>query len=294
MGRHLSSEVLKGALSRIDWNIAAFALAVYFSVTALRALRFILAGARLPFFSAFQIAALHSAILRVMPLRSGELAYAILLKRLEGGGFIEGLASLGMLRLLDLFTILPLAAVTALAWIAGNDAKGGAIIVIAGAFVLGVVYFGLGVISRQIAAILPPLHGSGWKRKLGQFFLKLAEVFDFPLKRRVLLLVLTVLIWTLLILWLYLTLLSIGAVSTMLEGFVVGILGIAGSVLPISLIGSFGPMEAGFALGLAAICQNAELATANSLVASMLTFLANWFIAVPMWFVLLRHKSFWR
>ncbi|MCP4678116.1 MAG: flippase-like domain-containing protein [Deltaproteobacteria bacterium] len=289
--RYVSVEMLVSAFGRIDLKLAALGLVTYAAVTVVRALRFVIAGARLPFGAMFRIAAVHAALLRVMPLRSGELAYAILLKRHGGGGFTEGIAAILMLRILDLVAVLPLAAAILIAWLSGTDSGSGGLAVVAAGLALGVIFFSLGPITRAIARKIGTLPEQGWLRKAGKLVHTLAEAYDLPLSRRFALLAVTFLLWALVLIWFHFTLLAIGAVSVLEEGFVVGIMGVTGSILPVSLIGTFGPMEGGFAIGLATIGQNHADASAVSIVVSTLTFVANWLVAIPAWIVLVFTKT---
>ncbi len=289
--RYVSMEMLVSAFSRVDPKLAFFGLVTYAAVTVVRALRFVIAGARLSFGAMFQIAAVHAALLRVMPLRSGELAYAILLKRHGGGGFTEGIAAILMLRILDLVAVLPLAAAILIAWLSGTDSGWGGFAIVAAGFALGVIFFSLGPVTRAIAKKITPLPERGWLRKAGELVHTLAEAYDLPLSRRFALLGVTFLMWALVLTWFHFTLLAIGAVSVLEEGLVVGIMGVTGSILPVSLIGTFGPMEGGFAIGLATIGKNHGDASAVSIVVSTLTFVANWLVAIPAWTILVFGKT---
>ncbi len=290
--RYLSMETLLKALSRLDIWLAFFAVNVYLAVTAVRAFRFVVAGARLPFATMFKIAAVHAALLRVMPLRSGELAYGLMLKRHGGGGFTEGIAAILMLRVLDLATILPLATAIAVAWISGSDGGWSTLGLLAACVALLIFFFSLGPLSRKLATKIAQGSESGWLGKVGRTVQTLAEAYSMPFSKRLALLGITVLMWGLVLLWFHLTLLSIGAVGGMEEGLTVSVLGVTGSILPVSLVGSFGPMEGGFALGLAAIGHGHDVAAAESIVASAVTFATNWIVALPAW--ILMAMPLWR
>jgi len=281
--RYVSLDALASAFGRLDPRPAVVGLVAYAALTSVRAARFVVAGARLPFGAMFRITAVHAALLRVMPLRSGELAYAILLKRQGGGGLTEGIAALLMLRILDLAAVLPLATAILIAWVSGTSSWASAVAVCAAALVLGAVFFSLGHVTRAIARRIDPAPQRGMLRRVGELAHTLARAYDLSLSRRLALLGLTFVAWALVLLWFHLTASSIDAVSTVQEGLVVGASGVAGSILPVSLVGSFGPMEGGFAIGLAAIGQSHGDASAASIVISTLTFAANWILAIPAW-----------
>jgi len=287
----LTVETLSQTLERVTWTPALAALVAYVAVVFVRAARFSVAGARTSFANLTCIAAAHAALLRVMPLRSGELAYGVLLQRSGGGGFGEGLASIAMLRVLDLATVLPAAAaIVALGPVGWSTEWAGPALAIAGVAMVA-VFFALGPISRGLARRI----ASGADRQRPGLVAKgvsaLASAYDLPLSRRLGLLALTVAMWALVLAWFHLTLWAIGLEPSPIEGASVGVLGVVGSVLPVSLLGSFGPMEGGFSLGLVAIGRPEAAAVADSVVASGLTFLANWAVAIPAWLFLIARRQ---
>jgi len=289
----LSWDELVATFGRIDWKPAVAALAVYVTVVLVRAARFKLAGARVSFAGLVGIAAVHAALLRVMPLRSGELAYGVLLRRSGGGGFGEGLALIAMLRILDLATVLPAAAAIVALGPVGWATGWAVPALLAAAAVMVAAYFALGPISRALAHRATVDRPAGGRPGLvARVASVLAGAYDLPLPRRLGLLALSLVMWALVLAWFHLTLWAVGIAPSVAEGASVGVLGVVGSVLPVSLIGSFGPMEGGFSLGLAAIGHPEAAAVADSIAASSLTFLANWVVAIPAWILLLTSRQF--
>ena len=279
--RYLSWNSFVASFSGIDFWQAIAALAVYVAVTAARAWRFLLAGARLSYGQAFGIAATHAALLRVMPLRSGELTYGILLKRFKGGGLGEGLASILMLRILDLAVLLSASGCVALLlprYGAGMKAAAFALATLA----LSAIFFGLGPASLALKSRLSRI-GSAPDGKIAKLADALVNAYALPLSRRLALVGATVFIWSLILFWLYLCALSVFPHIGPVDGIFAGALGAVGSVLPMSLIGSFGPMETGLALGLTTAGATNEAATSASLAASALTFADNWIVAGAFW-----------
>lgn len=293
---HLSQSVLHRTLADLDVGLAVGAFCIYFAVTGLRAVRFIIAGAHMGGGQAFAVAAAHSALLRVMPLRSGELAYGMLLKRMGGGSFGEGLAALLMLRILDLAVLMPLAAGVAISLSAGPRSTwiGAAMALLSG--LLMAVFFFLRKISNWLVAQIPYRDTDPrWRRAIGRFARTLDDTYTLSPLRRMALIALTLVLWVGIIAWFQLFLMALGAVDTWRFGFEASILGFVGSILPVSLIGSFGPMEGGVASGLIAIGKNAELAVASAIGVSALTFLCNWAYAVPaIVFIAFRNAFFFK
>ncbi|MDD5309523.1 MAG: lysylphosphatidylglycerol synthase domain-containing protein [Deltaproteobacteria bacterium] len=279
----LSVESLSKAFSSVTLVPALLALGAYVAVNTVRACRFLLSGARVPFRVLFCIAAVHSALLRVMPLRSGELAYGILLKRTGGGGFGAGVATILMIRILDFATILPVgAAILALGLVRASSGLAIAAVVVAGVG-LGALFFLLGPVSRAVARFMSARSPDGFLARTAS---TLAETYGLPLGRRVALMAITLGLWALILGWFFLSLYACGIRLGAVHGLVVGVLGVLGSTLPVSLVGTFGPMEGGIALGLAAVGHTPDAAAATALVTSVLTFLANWVLALPAWLVL--------
>lgn len=279
--RHLSGALLKSILLGLKTTPALLSLGIYVVLTAIRAWRFRLAGSAAGGCVLFRIAAIHAALLRIMPLRSGELAYGFMLRRTHSGGMAEGIATIVVLRLLDVIVILPLVAfallqLTALApptWLP---------IGLAGAFLLAVTfYFALGALGRSLVERFFAPTRSASKGVGGKLASAITQVTDLSLSRRLSLLGVTAFLWAMVLVWFHFSLLAIGAVFSWEDGIRVGILGVTGSIVPLSLVGSFGPMESGFALGLSACGQSARLAAANAVIVSGLTFLANWVVALP-------------
>ncbi len=276
----LSMELIGRSLAGVTIGPLIAGGGAYLGVTALRARRFTLAGAEFSFGTAFAVAAIHSALLRVMPLRSGELAYAILHKRLGRGGLGKGIAVLAMLRLLDLIVILPLTAALLSLLFTGAPTARIVVALVLGSLLLMGVYFALGLVSRRLGHRWVGPEENPSAGRIRSFLRTLVQTFSIPLKTRLLLLGTTTVMWALVLLWFHLVLSAVQADLTLVRGFAIGIMGVVGSMLPLSLIGSIGPMEGGFAVGLAASGLDPELATARSLVASSCTLAHNWLVAL--------------
>jgi len=107
----------------------------------------------------------HNAALSVVPLRGGELAYPLLLKRQLGVPVPQALASLVGLRVQDACVLLGLGLLLFAALIGPGQAAGAAVLVVAG--VIGLVLFR----RRQGASTGPTI---GWLLSLGNWVLKLS------------------------------------------------------------------------------------------------------------------------
>ena len=270
-------------ISRLDVSLAIFGLVFYVVVTAIRGWRYLLCGAKVPFRTAFHIAALHSTLLRVMPLRSGELVYGMLMKQSGGSGFVAGMAVVFLIRVLDLAVVLPLAAIVIAVNLSGKVTWTGIIAIAALGILLSALFFLIKPILKRIKVWSNRSGNTGIGRKIDTLLDVLLSAYALPIKSRILLVGITVLMWTALLVWYHFTFLSIGAIRIFGESIVVSVLGVLGSILPLSLIGSFGPMEGGFVLGLSLVGQDQATAIANALIGSTVTFLCGAVVAVPSW-----------
>lgn len=287
--RNVSWSLVSDIFGYLDFFSALMGLLAYAGVTAIRAKRFLLAGARVPFETAFQIAAVHAALMRVTPLRSGELAYAVLMKKKGGGSFTQGMAELVVLRVLDIAALGPLGALAAGILVTGSGMAAAAFALM-GVLLFAFYFFARPVFSKLEARITAGGEG-GLRGKIAGLLRQLVAMYDLPLRQRISLVVWTGFMWAMVVVWFCFVLLSIGAVPGAVQGIGAGILGIMGSVLPLSLFGSFGPLEGALAVGLGAMGQSPELALSGALVTSVLMFLDNWLVAIPAWVAFLLTDS---
>ncbi len=273
--RNVSVDALSACAAALTPLPTALMFLVYLGVAAARAGRFRVVGAEVSFRGAFEIALVHAALLRIMPLRSGELAYGILLKRRGAASLAKSLTDLVLLRVLDMAVVLPMAAlVTALLLRSSLSTPLLVLAAVLGGVFLGVFLFG-GRLARTLKSKVPTAAENRFQR-IAQRLLDVLDVsFSLPRIKRVQLLGLTLLMWLGLILWFYFALTAVGAVSRFVEGAAAGTTGIVGSMLPLSLIGSFGPMEGGLGGGLIAIGHTHADALAEALIVSLLTFVCN-------------------
>ncbi len=287
--RNVSAEVFSNIFQNLDYGSAVVTLVLYIAIAALRALRFTTIGARVSFPVAFHISAIHSALLRVMPFRSGELAYAVLLKRHGGGGFTEGVASIVLIRVLDLAAVFPLGALAIGSFISESASALSIGLLVLFGLVFGVMFFALEKVFRGLASRLDgrSTDEKRLRHKLARICRTMAEAYNLPLRQRILLVAITAVHWGILLVWFFFAFHALGAVDTFGQGLAASVLGIAGSILPLSLVGSFGPMEGGIALGLTTVGHTREVALASALLVSALTFICNWAVAIPSWIALL-------
>lgn len=288
--KYISIDVLKASLDNLNVPHLLLALVSYAAVTATRGFRYIILEPKLSFLDAFSAAAVHSAVLRVMPLRSGELAYGIMLKRMGKGGFGQGLAAVLVLRLLDFGMIAGLTAVLAGTYISSSSRIGQTLLVVF--FILSAAFLFLAAdpIGRALDRhILSKRQDTSplWIRGIQA----IRDMLGLSLKRRIVLSLATAVLWGLVLFWFYFLMLGVGMKISLPSGFSAGILGVVGSILPLSLVGSFGPLEGGFALGFCAVGFETNYAATVSVIISMFSFTNNWIIAFPGWGWVLYRSS---
>jgi uncharacterized protein (TIRG00374 family) len=290
--RYLSIDVLVSSLNNLVPMPIFISMAIYIAINLLRGLRFILLGSDISVADAFSMASVHTALLRVLPLRSGELSLGVMLKRTGQGGFGQGVATILVLRIVDFALIMIMAAASVGTYLKLSGKTQIAVIILLALLLIGFLFFLSTPIARSanrfITTRSEKSQTSLWVRSIKA----VAAVLELSFQRRILLLLVTIALWFLIIVWFYLLVIGTGLSVSKPEGFSVGMLGILGSMLPLSLIGSFGPLEGGIALGLCAVGFAPEIAASHSVIISSITFVQNWILALPGWFwVFFRSKK---
>ncbi|MCP4599786.1 MAG: flippase-like domain-containing protein [Proteobacteria bacterium] len=288
--RYLSIEVLLDSFQDFHFVPLLVAFLMYFVVAAVRASRFVLVDANIFFSDAFCMAAVHNALLRVMPFRSGELAYGIMLKRMGKGEFGQGVATVLMLRLLDFTVIMAMAASSVSSYFSSSNDNWFALIIVLSFFAMGTFFFAstplARVVNRHVSAHVSKGNTSFWIKTLQA----IESVLELSLRQRIFLIASTAILWFSVLMWFYFLMIGIGMSIDYQSALSSGMLGIVGSILPLSIIGSFGPMEGGFAVGFCAIGYDPYFATTQSVIISTFTFIHNWALAIPGWFWVLAHS----
>lgn len=276
-------------------DVLALGFVLFLALYALRATRFVLLAPRTPFAAMFCITALHNMLLRLMPLRTGDLAFAFLVQRARTAGLGESLLGLVLLRLLDATVVVVVFAVT----LALNPAiyRGNATIGLSVALALtlaGVaVVIALPQLLRLGLRLLTALaQRSGlteharWQQRLAR--LRGAIEAHVGLPRRVIVqqALLTVVHWLLNYLIMLVILRGFGVRISASQAILGGTASTVSGFLPVAGIGSFGPLEAGWALGFALVGLPPALAVATGFAFSAVTFVYTAMMAIPGWLLL--------
>lgn len=154
---------LRDLYQRLRWGPWLLGAALWMGVYAARTVRFRLLAPETPRGTMFWITAVHTVLIRLLPFRTGELSYGILVKRAGTAGLGESLLGLLLLRIMDATTVVVVFSVTLLAWggsYLGDRAIGLAVATGVGAVgVLGILALprllrGTLAASRRVAAAL--------------------------------------------------------------------------------------------------------------------------------------------
>ena len=261
-------------------------IGLYALVHAARTLRFYLLLRDIPFSKVWDISAKHTLFLRILPFRSGELAYAVLLKRAGIQTTGVGLAHLAVTRFLDI-------AVVALLCLAGLTFHAGPFpdelfipgaLVMLGTFGIGVAYLkSLFGIARRALSFLPSSGLLGKLKTQGDSLLLDAEtaVSDIQPKEFWITVSVSFLVW---VTAFGVMGIAIGAgeqeipVGAVLIG---GSVTILASFIPLGILGSFGILEAGWMFGFRSVGVHVDQAVAGALLYTSLTLLCAIFLALP-------------
>ena len=103
--RFIKLEQMEQMLADTEWSLVAVGLGMWILLYLARSLRFKLLAPRTPYLTMLSIASVHNFLLRIMPMRTGDLSYGFLIRRAGTAGLGESLLSLLLLRLLDATTV---------------------------------------------------------------------------------------------------------------------------------------------------------------------------------------------
>jgi len=277
---YVDLEDLGALFDNMRWGPWLVGGALWMGVYAARTVRFRILAPQTPPLTMFWISSVHTLLIRLLPFRTGELSYGILVKRAGTAGLGESLLGLLLLRIMDATTVVVIFCVTLLA--SGGSYLGDRTIgvaVAAGVGALGVV----GVLalprllraavagSRRVATAL----GLATTRLValaldrGEGAVEAFAQVDRPTLARLGLVSLAQ--------WL----LTYGTFYAILSAFPTSvgpaqtILGATASVvsgfLPVGGIGTFGTLEAGWALGFVLVGLDEATAVATGFGVSLST-----------------------
>ncbi|MEE2789898.1 MAG: lysylphosphatidylglycerol synthase transmembrane domain-containing protein [Myxococcota bacterium] len=281
--------------ARLDWLLAAFGGSCLLLVT--RALRFFILTERASAGAVLSVVALQNFLNRVTPFRLGELSLPYYLQRVAGESAVRTLVSLLLVRLLELWLVIAMAAI-ALYLVLDSAPEHGAITLVIFVVVLTIVLASFGhlmVVGAQVVSGVAdwfkldkrPAVGQLMKRledainnrarltsrqRLGLLFASLAVVlanqFTFDCILRALHYELSFLQ------------IIIGVSATQIIG-----------VLPLPTVGSMGSHEAGWTAGFVLAGVSTEVAVMTGIVSQFTSLFFNALLAIPAYLHLNRRNA---
>ncbi len=271
---------LKELFENLRWGPWLLGGVLWMGVYAMRTVRFRLLAPQTPPGTMFWICSVHTLLIRLLPFRTGELSYGILVKRTGTAGLGESLLGLLLLRVMDATTVVVVFCVTLLAW--GGSFLGDRTLGVAVATgVAGLGIIGILALPRLLRSAVSLAH-----RMTAALGLSETRLLALALKRgggavdafaQVKRPTLALLGLVSLVQWM----LTFGTFYAILSAFSspVGpaetILGATASVvtgfLPVGGIGTFGTLEAGWALGFVLVGLDEATAVATGFGVSLST-----------------------
>lgn len=256
-------------------------LVLYAALQTLRAARYKLLAPAASARVLLGVHSVHALLLRIMPMRTGELGFAWLMRRSGAAGFAQSLVGILVVRILDLASVVCIFA-AALA-LAGTTLRAGSAPSTGLAFAVGAVaafaplyiHRVLVLAHRFVRAILDALRLRRFPRvERGERALASAldEVGRLP--GRVLWQVtgLTLVQWGITFALFWVLLVAMGIRVSIPQAILGGTGSVLGGLLPLAGVGNFGPLEAGWSLGFAAVGVATEDAVASAFGFSVISF----------------------
>jgi len=299
----ISLKDLSALLRTINPLWAALGSIAYLLAILFRALRFkwLLHSKGIPFSDLFRITAFYHLSLMVLPSKLGELSYPYLLKKINGMNVTEGLASLIVSRVYDFFVILVILLFVSVGF-EGLFEVHPFLIILLVALLLGFVVFALSYMSsflRWFSNVLGRI--SNWtgsrnvrlvlwmQEKMSDiaedFYAIKARRTYFPVS------VTSLASWVMIFCTFYAYMKGFGVdipFTKMIFGSTVGVIA---NALPISGIGNWGTLEAGWAAGFLMVGLSKEKAIATGFGVHIMIFIVCALISFFCWATFKRQKN---
>lgn len=296
--RYVKWEQVSELSKNANWWLLAFALLpVYQLLYFFRAKRFLLLAPKTSLSVMLCITAIHNFMLRILPMRSGELSYAFLVKRAGTSGLGEGILDIFLLRILDATAVVIIFSFT-LAFNQATyhgDATIGFIVsgLIAFFGILITIYFNeLLLFGFRIFDFFFNLIRLNRVTKLASLRNKLQNVLQsyskLNQKQIFALSGLTMILWIINFIMVYLILISFNLPISFTQAVLGGTAATVAAFLPLGGIGTFGLLEAGLTLGFMLAGIDRSLAVASSIAFSIATFAGAGFLALVSWLIFVR------
>ena len=299
----ISLRELYTLLRTIDPLWLALGSIAYFLANLFRALRFrwLIHSKGIPLSDLFRITSFYHLSLMVLPSKLGELSYPYLLNRISGRNVTEGLASLVVSRVYDFFIILLVLLSVSIGFQTLFKVNAFFLIplVIFLIFLMVFALFYMSRLFRWLSKVLGKIFNRGRSRMVG--FISwiqrkidaMAEDFDSIKARKTYLPVaLTSLAsWAMIffVFYAYMKGFGIDVASTKL--ILGSTIAVIGNALPVSGIGNWGTLEAGWAAGFLMVGLSKEKAIATGFGIHILIFVVCTLISFFCWVTLKKQKN---
>ena len=301
--RQISLKDLYTLLRTIDPLWAALGSIAYLLATLFRALRFkwLIYSKAISFSDLFRITAFYHLSLMVLPSKLGELSYPYLLNKKSGMNVTEGLASLIVSRVYD-FVIVLMILLSVSIGVQGLFRVNTPLVIFLVISLIGFMVFGLFYMSNFLRWLsnglgrIPSWIGSKNARFVLWIQRKMSEVgedFDaiktrhtyFPVSLT------SVASWVMIFCTFYAYMKSFGIdipLGKMLFGSTIGVIA---NALPISGIGNWGTLEAGWAAGFLMVGLSKEKAIATGFGVHIIVFIVCAIISFFCWVTYKKQKN---
>ena len=261
-------------LKDVNISLLILIVPVQLLVYLLRAIRFELILEKKGVLMYSAVSAVHGFFNKIMPIRSGELSLPLLFKRYNKVSYAKGTSALIMVRVLDLFAVLFLFALSLL-FISVKNIDHFLLTGIA-FFILGLLVFvwiKLNLILKLISSALERSHIRLLNRFKERILLFIGQVSEYRKSRVnsfiIKLFVVSVATWLLTYFAFLLLLLSFDLSFTFMEVIFATTFVSFSTLIPVSAVGGFGTYEAGWALGYVILGMSLDLAVPMGLFANI-------------------------
>ena len=294
----ISLKDLASLLKSIDPLWAILGSTAYLLALLFRALRYkgLIHSRVVPISELFRISVFYNLSLMVLPSKLGELSYPYLLNRISGMNMTEGLASLIVSRVYDFFIVLIIFLFASISFQSFFKMNLFLIILLA-LCLIGLtllVIFYMGSLLRLFSRFLGNL--SGWTgAKNSRFFQwgqkKIGEIaedlYAIKARRTYFSVALTSLTSWIMVFWMFFAFLrAFGIEVSFLKIVFASTVAIITSALPISGLGNWGTLEAGWAAGFLMVGISKEKAIASGFGVHIAIFIVSTIIAFICWVTL--------
>lgn len=299
----ISLKDLYALLRTIDPLWAVLGSIAYFLATLFRTLRFkwLLHSKGIPFPDLFRITAFYHLSLMVLPSKLGELSYPYLLKKISAMNFTEGLASLIVSRVYDFFIILMILLFVSIGF-QGLFKVNPSLFILLITLLIGFMVLGLFYMSTCLKCLSNSLGRlSNWTGSRNARFVlwirkKISDMAEdfYAIKARKTyfpVCVTSLASWVMIFCTFYAYMKGFGIdipFTKMIFGSTVGVIA---NALPISGIGNWGTMEAGWAAGFLMVGLSKEKAIATGFGVHIIIFIVCAIISFFCWVTFKRQKN---